>query len=79
MFGNQSISNFVCIFNERVAFTAKYFRYWPEMRMPEYEKSEMSGRNLLRLKGAFLGYNSLDPPMELWPDAKWGNAKYFFF
>lgn len=51
------------------------------MQIPEYENSEMSGRNLLRLKGAFLGYNSLDPPMELWPDAKWGNAKkiYFFF
>lgn len=27
---------------------------------------------MLRLKGAFLGYNSLDPPMELWPDANWG-------
>ncbi|XP_055684650.1 carboxypeptidase B-like isoform X1 [Lutzomyia longipalpis] len=26
-----------------------------------------------RLRGAFLGYNSLDPPMELWPDAKWGH------
>lgn len=27
-----------------------------------------------RLRGAFLGYNSLDPPMELWPDARWGNV-----
>lgn len=78
MFGNQSISNLFA-FLMNVAFTARYFRYWPEMQIPEYEKSEMSGRNLLRLKGAFLGYNSLDPPMELWPDAKWGNAKNFSF
>lgn len=26
-----------------------------------------------RLRGAFLGYNSLDPPLELWPAANWGN------
>lgn len=30
-----------------------------------------------RLRGAFLGYNSLDPPMELWPAANWGNQSYY--
>lgn len=28
---------------------------------------------MARLKGAYMGYNSLDPPMELWLDARWGN------
>lgn len=32
---------------------------------------------MVRLKGAFMGYNSLDPPMELWPDARWGNKDKF--
>lgn len=32
----------------------------------------------LRFKGAYMGYNTLDPPMELWPDAKWGNLFLLF-
>lgn len=29
-----------------------------------------------RLRGALLGYNSLDPPLELWPAANWGNHPF---
>ena len=32
----------------------------------------MSRKSMQRLRSALMGYSSLDPPMELWPDARWG-------
>lgn len=50
-------------------FTARFTGLWRNYKMPE----TISKSSYLRLRGAYMGYNSFDSAMEEWPDASWGN------
>lgn len=41
---------------------------------PYIQNLQMSRNDIKRIEGAMMGYNSLEPPMELWRDANWGNS-----
>lgn len=44
------------------------YRLWPGVKIPH----SIPRRRYNRLKGAYMGFNSFDDPMELWPKAHWG-------
>lgn len=48
---------------------AKY-RLWPGVKIP----TSIPRRRYNRLKGAYMGLNSFDWQLELWPKAHWGNC-----
>lgn len=39
----------------------------------------MSKSSYLRLKGAYMGYNSLGDRLEYRPEARWGNTNYILY
>lgn len=54
--------------------TPRFADLWRNYKMPE----TMPKSTYLRLKGAYMGYNSFDDQLEYWPEAKWGNTKHTF-
>ena len=55
--------------NTNKLFTARFTGLWRSYKIPE----TISKSAYQRLKGAYMGYNSLDDAMENWPEARWGN------
>lgn len=51
-------------------FSARFFGLWNDYKMPKI----MRKSSFLRLRGAYLGWNSLDYAMENRPVAHWGNT-----
>lgn len=53
--------------------TSRFADLWRNYKMPE----TMPKSSYLRLKGAYMGYNSFGDQLEYWPEAQWGNTEYF--
>lgn len=54
--------------NQTELFSARFYGLWRNYKMP----MKMPKSTYLRLRGAYLGYNSFDYAMEYRPDAHWG-------
>lgn len=44
----------------------------PAQAWPQFMNRPMTRADMGRMRGALMGYNGLDVPMALWPEARWG-------